>query len=92
MEIVMVFKWIRSWHLLARYVLSIKEHELKCLRDRRCHLNLDFDSSTTEERRERLTKERTRLWAETQRLEGICEGLRQQIAGEHDRPKLRRVA
>ena len=89
----MIFRWIRSWHLFARLVLRSNEAKIARLRFRELGLHVDQDKSTTQERRDRLYKEREALFREIGQFEDISEGLRQQIAGKHDqKPKLRRVA
>lgn len=94
MEIVMrFFRWIRSWHPLARIVLWDVERRIARLRERQHVLQADNKESLNSSRQSRLSKEFLALANETRGLEDVGEGLRDQIAGKYDTPpKLRRVA
>ena len=90
---VMIFiRWIRSWHLLARFALWGVERKILWLRGNCSLLDYDIGRSLNAGRRHRLIGKRNAMGLELQRLEGVGEGLREQIAGKHDRPRLSRVA
>ena len=88
----MIFRWIRSRHPLARLVLWSNERRIERLREDALDLKVNHDQSTRPTRKARLSAERLAVLREIEQLEGLCEGLHEQIAGKHDGPKLRRVA